>query len=118
MESRRAYKLHKLLKRLGQAVHGSVIKSDEVRKCLNELHEDGWNAVMLLEASVSCRDNGIERGPASLRIHVDQTPEKVSYQIDTSDARLLESLGISPCRYQSNPTPAETESKPPSADPD
>lgn len=112
MESRRAQKLHKLLKRLGQAVHGSVIKSDEVRKCLNELHEDGWNAVMLLEASVSCRDNGVERGPASLRIHVDQAPEKVSYQIDTRDAKLLQSLGISPSRHHSSPSPAEADSEP------
>ena len=91
MESRRTQKLHKLLKRLGQAVHGSVVKSEEVTQCLNELHEDGWNAVMLIEASVTCRDRGLERGPASLRIHVDHTPAKIDYRINTADARILES---------------------------
>ncbi len=110
MESSRVKKLQKLLKRLGQAVHGSVVKSDEVRQCLQELQDDGWNAVMLLEASVTCRDEEIKRGPAALRIHVGQQTEdkqqveKVEYRIDARDAGFLRSLGISPSRHHSTPS--------------
>ncbi len=48
MEESWTKRLQELLKRLGQAVHGSVVQSQEVRDCLEELHEDGWRAVMLL----------------------------------------------------------------------
>ena len=117
MDRSRAQRLHQLLKRLGRAVHGSVVKSDEVRQCLQELHEEGWNAVMLLEASVTCRDEGVKRGPASLRIHVGQessspvkpeTSDKVEYRINRQDASFLRSLGISPSRHHSTPSRGST----------
>jgi hypothetical protein len=90
-----------LLKRLGQAVHGSVVNSDQVRECLEQLREDGWNAVMLLEASVTCRDKEVRSGPASVRIHVEPASERIDYRIDVEDARFLRSLGISPSRHRS-----------------
>ena len=58
MEESRTKRLQELLKRLGQAVHGSVVQSDEVRDCLEELHGEGWRAVMLLESTLACRDSG------------------------------------------------------------
>ncbi|RMF79131.1 MAG: hypothetical protein D6739_11250 [Nitrospirae bacterium] len=58
MDGSRARRLQELLKRLGQAVHGAVVDSDEVQACLKELHRHGWEAVMLLEASVACRRSG------------------------------------------------------------
>jgi len=102
MEESRTQKLQQLLKRLGQAVHGSVVQSKEVRECLDELHDDGWRAVMMLEASLVCRDNGaldVEEG--SIHIHVDPAEATADYRIDSSDARLLSSLGISPSRHRS-----------------
>ncbi len=51
MDESRTARLRELLRRLGQAVHSSVAGSDEVRSCLEDLHGDGWHAVMLLETS-------------------------------------------------------------------
>jgi hypothetical protein len=102
MEESRTQRLQQLLKRLGQAVHGTVIQSKEVRACLEELHDDGWRAVMLLEASLVCRDNGIlESDEGSIHIHVDPSEATVNYRIDSLDARFLSSLGISPSRHRS-----------------
>ena len=42
MEESRTQRLQHLLRRLGQAVQSSVASSDEVRDCLDQLHEDGW----------------------------------------------------------------------------
>ena len=47
MEESRNQRLQELLRRLGKALHETVVRSDEVRDCLNELHEDGWQAVMM-----------------------------------------------------------------------
>lgn len=115
MEESRTQKLQQLLKRLGQAVHGSVVQSKEVRACLDELHEDGWRAVMLLEASLACRDNGVfEVEEGSIHIHVDPTEVTADYRIDATDARLLSSLGISPSRHRSrsNARRVEADDKP------
>ena len=102
MEESRTQKLQQILKRLGRAVHGSVIQSKEVRSCLDELHEDGWRAVMLLEASLACRDKDeIDTEDASVRIHIDPARTKISYRIDARDAEILGSLGISPSRHRS-----------------
>jgi len=105
MEESRTQKLQQLLRRLGKAVHGSVVRSEEVRACLDELHEGGWRAVMLLETSLACREDGsleVERG--TLRLHVDDdTGGSPEYRIDTTDARFLSDLGISAGRHRSRP---------------
>jgi hypothetical protein len=103
MEESRTQKLQQLLRRLGKAVHGSVVRSDEVRACLDELHENGWHAVMLLETSLACgRDGSIDIERGTLRLHVDaERGSSPEYRIDTADARLLSSLGISPGRHRS-----------------
>jgi hypothetical protein len=106
MEESRTQRLQQLLKRLGQAVHGSVVQSSEVRECLDELHDDGWRAVMLLEASLVCRDNGaLDVEDGSIHIHVDPSEVTADYRIDATDAKLLSSLGISPSRHRSRSTP-------------
>jgi hypothetical protein len=105
MEESRTQRLHQLLKRLGQAVHGSVLESKEVRACLEELHGDGWDGVMILEASFVSRSTGeLESENAAVRIHVDPETSTASYRIDASDASLLSSLGISSDRHRSKPT--------------
>ena len=102
MEESRTQRLQQLLKRLGQAVHGSVSQSEEVRECLEELHEDGWRAVMLLESSLVCREGGVlEMEEGAIHIHVDPSEADVNYLIDADDARLLSTLGISPTRHRS-----------------
>ncbi len=103
MEESRAQKLQQLLRRLGQAVQGSVAQSEEVRECLDQLHEDGWRAVMLLESSLVCRDGGLlEMEEGAIHIHVDPSETDVNYLIDSDDARLLTTLGISPTRHRSH----------------
>jgi hypothetical protein len=106
MEESRTQRLQQLLKRLGQAVHGSVVQSREVRACLDELHDDGWRAVLLLEASLVCRDNGVlDVEDGSIHIHVDPSDVTADYRMDASDARLLSSLGISPSRHRTQASP-------------
>ena len=86
LEESRTKRLHQLLKRLGQAVHGSVVQSEEVRECLEELHEDGWTAVMLLESSLVCRDGGgLTSKEARLHIHVDPTEQDAPYRLDAGE---------------------------------
>jgi len=110
MTESRTQKLQDLLRRLGQAVHGSVVRSEEVQACLDELRVDGWDAVMLLEASLACRDGRpIEVEEATMRVHVDPAPHRVTYRIDTRDAELLGSLGISPSRHRSAPSSPRVE---------
>lgn len=102
MSQPRTQKLQQLLKRLGQAIHGSVVNSEEVQACLRELHEGGWDAVMLLDAAVACREDGsLEVDKAALHVHAEPEPLQVSYRINRDDASLLGSLGISPSRYRS-----------------
>lgn len=111
MEKSRTRRLQQLLRRLGEAVHHSVGHSDHVRACLAELHEDGWEAVMLFETSVACRDDGsIESEQGTLRLHVDADRAAAEYRLDSQDVRVLSSLGIAAGRHRS---PAESLRHPP-----
>ncbi len=102
MEESRTQRLQQLLKRLGQAVHGSVVQSDEVRDCLEELHDNGWQAVMLLEASLVCSEDGmLSSQEGTVHIHVDPRAADTNYRLDAQDARFLATLGISPTRHRS-----------------
>jgi len=102
-EESRTHRLQALLRRLGKAVHGSVVRSDEVRACLDELHDEGWQAVMLLETSLACGEGGVvEVDRGILRMHVGATDSTgPEYRLDVADARFLSSLGISAGRHRS-----------------
>jgi hypothetical protein len=110
MEESRTQRLQQLLRRLGQAVQSSVASSEEVRDCLDQLHEDGWRAVMLLQSSLVCRDGGgLEANDGSIHIHVEPDDGEISYRIDAEDARWLSTLGISPTRHRSRRTGPRSE---------
>ncbi len=105
MEESRTQQLQQLLRRLGEALHGSVVNSEEVQECLHELHDQGWDAVMLLEASVVCREDGeLAADGGSLHIHANPQERKLTYRINLQDAAFLTSLGISPTRHRSRPS--------------
>jgi len=111
MEESRSQRLQQLLRKLGNAIHRSVGGSDHVRTCLAELHDEGWHAVMLVEASVACRDDGsIELEQGTLRLHVDADRVIAEYRLDSQDVRVLSSLGIAAGRHRS---PAESSRRPP-----
>ena len=110
MEESRTQRLHELLRRLGKALHATVVRSDEVRECLEELHEDGWQAVMMLETSLVCGEDGsVEVGRGTMRLHVGERSSPPDYRIGVDDARFLSSIGISVGRYRS---PAKTLPRP------
>ena len=103
MEDSRTQKLHQLLRQLGKAIHGSAVRSEEVRACLSDLHDDGWKAVMLVETSLACDENGIvDAETGTMRLHVDTDRESPNYRIGVDDASLLSSLGIAAGRHRSN----------------
>jgi len=103
MDQSKTRKLHQLLRRLGKAVHASVVRSDEVRACLSELHGDGWRAVMLVETSLAVDENGaVEAETGTMRLHIDTDRDTLDYRIGVNDAALLSSLGITPGRHRSN----------------
>jgi hypothetical protein len=100
----RITRLRELLDRLGRAIHASVVDSDEVKLCLSELRGDGWDAVMLLEASLGCRhDENPDQPKGALRIHVGGTRGETEYRLGSDDARWLASIGVSPTRHRSSP---------------
>ncbi|HSN56706.1 MAG TPA: hypothetical protein VLT32_18695 [Candidatus Sulfomarinibacteraceae bacterium] len=139
MDQGRRERLEQLLKRLGRAVRDSVRDSDEVHELLAELQADGWDAVMLLEASLVCRDDatdGVAEVDADfdgtdvddadvddlgqLQVHQPAAAPAAEYRIDAADARWLAALGISPTRHRSQPRrplpPYQGTSLPPLAD--
>jgi hypothetical protein len=102
MEESRTQRLHELLRKLGKALHATVVRSDEVRECLEELHEDGWQAVMMLETSMVCgADGAVDVGRGTMRLHVGDTTAPTEYRIGVDDARFLSSIGISIGRHRS-----------------
>jgi hypothetical protein len=116
MEDSRSQRLHELLRRLGKALHATVVRSDEVRDCLQNLHEDGWQAVMMVETSVACGEDGsLEVGQGTMRLHVEENGAAPEYRIGVDDARFLSSIGISAGRHRSPVKflpPAESDSEP------
>lgn len=104
MDDGQITRLRELLDRLGRAIHASVVDSDEVKLCLTELRGDGWDAVMLLEASLGCRhDENADQPEGALRIHVGSTRGEAEYRLGSDDARWLASIGVSPTRHRSSP---------------
>ena len=98
MRDQSQQRLQQILKRLGQALHGSAVNSKGVRQCLRELNEEGWDGVMMLSAALACRrDGSIEVDHASLHVHADDGQRMlVPPQLTSEDAAFLRQLGIEP----------------------
>ena len=104
MDNERPKKLRKLLERLGTAIRASVVDSDDVKICLNELQSGGWDAVMILEAALGCRSGDSAKSTEGiLRIRIGTTQGKSEYRLVPDDARWLAAIGISPTRHRSHP---------------
>jgi hypothetical protein len=117
MEESRTQRLQELLRRLGKALHATVVRSDEVRECLEELREDGWQAVMMLETSLICGEDGsVEVGRGTMRLHVDEKASAAEYRIGVDDARFLSSIGISIGRHRSPAKPLPRQQSKPDND--
>jgi hypothetical protein len=60
---------------------------------------------------VACRaDGAVVSEDASMHVHADPSPERVTYRINLQDAMWLASLGISPTRHRSvSPAPSRPE---------
>ena len=118
MEESRTQRLQELLRKLGKALHATVVRSDEVRECLEELHEDGWQAVMMLETSLACREDGsVEIGRGTMRLHVGENGSMPEYRIGVDDARFLSSIGISAGRHRSTSGRVRRPQSEPDSDP-
>jgi len=91
------------MRRLAKAIHSTVVRSEEIRACLDELREEGWRAVMLVETSLACGENGsVEVEKGVLRMHVDTTdPAVPEYRLGVADVRFLSELGIAAGRHRS-----------------
>jgi hypothetical protein len=110
MRDQSQQRLQEILKRLGQALHGSAVNSKDVRHCLRELTHEGWDGVMMLSASLACRrDGAVDVDRASLHVHAEPTTAVTrSPDLTASDAELLRSLGIRPTTVAGSlPAPAE-----------
>lgn len=104
MEDARSERLKDILKRLGRTIKSSVHESEDVQECLEELHREGWEGIMALQAFVTCREQESEDdSSAALHVQVRTKEREVRYLLDASDAAFLESLGISPTKYRSAP---------------
>jgi hypothetical protein len=104
VDEERHMKLRRLMERLGRAMQESVAVSDEVKGRLAELHREGWDAVLSLEASPLYRDYEADGpGDEGVRIHVGPAHRDADYRLVSDDARWLAAIGISPTRHRSHP---------------
>jgi hypothetical protein len=94
--------LQELLRRLGEAAHGSVRDSAEVRACLAHLRQRGFDATLLLEVSLSGpADDGSISDETTVHLRLRPAGDQPVYRIDLDDARFLTEVGISPSRHRS-----------------
>ncbi|MCP4902685.1 MAG: hypothetical protein GY906_37455 [bacterium] len=104
MDDSQADRLRDILKRLGMAIKSSVHDSEDVQRSLEQLHKEGWDGVMALQAYVACRrEEMTQDSESNLQVHVRAGEGHAAYRLDASDASFLEALGISPSKFRSMP---------------
>lgn len=103
MDEARRKELGRLLERLGRSIHAAVEASGEVREGVAELHAEGWDAAVFLEATMLRRPDEGAPPSDSVPIHVGPPLSAAEYRLDAADARWLAALGISPTRHRSLP---------------
>ncbi|MGC9199726.1 MAG: hypothetical protein ACP5E5_12450 [Acidobacteriaceae bacterium] len=80
-----------LIQKLGEAIHESVSGSDQISDVVREIREQGFDVLLMLEATIGL--NEVERDPESASVEEEPEPEAGGFT--RSDRTFLRSLRIS-----------------------
>ena len=83
-------RLRELIQLLGEAIHESVIESEQIAGVVQNIRRHGFEAVLMLEATIGLNDMSSEEEPFDHDAEVDESGAFTSH-----DVNFLKSLRIS-----------------------
>jgi hypothetical protein len=89
-------RLKKMMKELGQAIHGSLVQSEQITQVIAKIKEQGYDIFLVLEATIGFNRKNEESAlaaPELVRTRA-RNGEPPELAINANDVRFLKSLRI------------------------
>jgi hypothetical protein len=90
-------RLRDLIRQLGEAIHESVIESEQIAGVVQNIRRHGFDVMLMLEATIGLNDvNGEKISlPAGLQERLEASQEDDDVPFNSHDVNFLKSLRIS-----------------------
>jgi hypothetical protein len=85
-------RLRELIQQLGEAIHESVIESEQIAGVVQDIRKHGFDVLLMLEATIGLNEVSLKKGEAS-ETEADGASEPGSFT--QNDLHFLKSLRIS-----------------------
>jgi pyridoxine 5'-phosphate synthase PdxJ len=86
-------RLRELIQQLGEAIHESVIESEQIAGVVEEIRRNGYDVLLMLEATIALNDLAEEAEAEQVEVHVGHPGEEQAFT--QNDLSFLRSLRIS-----------------------
>jgi hypothetical protein len=90
-------RLRDLIQQLGEAIHESVIESEQIAGVVQNIRRHGFDVMLMLEATIGLNDvnNEATALPGSLQASAENLQEDADVPFNSHDVNFLKSLRIS-----------------------
>jgi len=100
-------RLRELIQQLGEAIHESVIESEQIAGVVQDIRQHGFDVLLMLEATIGLNDVAAKEAADSQEVEVAAGPGGAEAPFTQSDLSFLRSLRISVAGERENPTGPE-----------
>jgi hypothetical protein len=88
-------RLRDLIQQLGEAIHESVIESEQIAGVVQNIRRHGFDVMLMLEATIGLNDVTSETDPATPQGALEDGQEQEGGKFSSHDVNFLKSLRIS-----------------------
>jgi pyridoxine 5'-phosphate synthase PdxJ len=86
-------RLRELIQQLGEAIHESVIESEQISGVVEEIRRHGYDVLLMLEATIALNDLAEEAEAEQVEVHAGHPGDEQAFT--QNDLSFLRSLRIS-----------------------
>jgi hypothetical protein len=102
-------RLRELIQQLGEAIHESVVESDQIAGVVQDIRKHGFDVLLMLEATIGLNEVAAKEAQEGLRAASSGTVEAVGGAFSQTDLHFLKSLRISVEGEAENASESDTE---------
>jgi hypothetical protein len=104
-------RLRELIQQLGEAIHESVVESDQIAGVVQDIRKHGFDVLLMLEATIGLNEVAAKEAQEGVRAGASGAAENAGGAFTQTDLHFLKSLRISVEGEAENASDSDTESE-------
>jgi len=102
-------RLRELIQQLGEAIHESVVESDQIASVVQDIRKHGFDVLLMLEATIGLNEVSEKEGEDGVPARISGASDNAEGPFSQTDLHFLKSLRISVEGEEENASDSDTD---------